>query len=59
MTKPNVEKLENGYQLEFPLNYTLLDKSRNASTGELMVTIRIDRDTRIFSYKSEVLKAKR
>ncbi|MES2659388.1 MAG: hypothetical protein V4689_12280 [Verrucomicrobiota bacterium] len=59
MTKPAIEKLENGYQLEFPLNYTLLDKNRNPSTGELMVTIRIDPGTKVFSYKSEVLRAKK
>jgi hypothetical protein len=59
MTKPTVEKLTNGYQLEFPLNYTLLDKNRNPSTGELMVRIHIDPNMQVFDYKTTVLKARK
>jgi hypothetical protein len=45
--------------IRFKMNYTLLDKQRHPATGELRVTIRIDKSYRVAQISRDVVEARK
>jgi hypothetical protein len=48
-----------GWIIKFGMNYTLLDQQRQPATGELDITLRVDRDYRVTQISQEVVKARK
>lgn len=45
--------------IKFGMNYTLLDQQRRPATGELDITLRVDRNYRVTQISQEVVKARK
>jgi hypothetical protein len=48
-----------GWIIKFGMNYTLLDQQRRPATGELDITLSVDRDYRVTQISQEVVKARK
>ena len=58
-TTPIVSDADDGWIIKFGMNYTLLDPQRQPATGELDITLRVNRDYQVTQISQEVVRARK